>query len=80
MRPGEDGGLWKVGVGIGTITGRGPGQTDDGWDPAAERGRAAAACLGARPSRDPRTPGTPWDPMGAVGVLEAASHGEQARC
>lgn len=61
IRPGEDGGLWKVGVGIGTIAGRGPGQTDDGWDPGkCSRAGLGCSCLAGSASQPgPGDPGTP---------------------
>lgn len=65
IRPGEDGGLWKVGVGIGTIAGRAPGQTDDGWDPGL-RSRAGLGCC--RLAGSVPQPG-PGDPMGFIRVL-----------
>jgi len=77
IRPGEDRGLWKVGVGIGTIAGRGPGQTDDGWDPRL-CGRVGLGCCrlaGSVPHPGPRDP---WDPPGLTQVLGAASRGAAA--
>lgn len=54
-------GLWKVGVGIGTIAGRAPGQTDDGWDPGkrsrAGLGRSCLAWSASQPG--PGDLGTP---------------------
>lgn len=68
IRPGEDGGLWKVGVGIGTIAGRGPGQTDDGWDPG-KCGRAGLGCsclAGSASQPGPGDPGTFWGVLSQV--------------
>lgn len=77
IRPGEDGGLWKVGVGIGTIAGEAPGQTDDGWDPGL-RSRAGLGCCRLTGSAPRPGPGDPGDPMGLIQVLGAASHGAAA--
>lgn len=60
IRPGEGRGLWKVGVGIGTIAGRGPGQTDDGWDPGkcSREGLGCSCLAGSASQPGPGDPGT----------------------
>lgn len=65
-----------MGVGIGTITGRGPAQTDDGWDPGLSS-RAGLGWDGWDPEQGwgaPRsTPRGLWGPRGHQGGVSGLS-------